>query len=536
MKPVQQGLEARLPGRLTELFFDYAAASYHWAAVPAIASCLADYLNTVSASYRAAGGDGKVIVVAHSMGGLATRFATDGAFAQHPVPATGLAGLVTIDTPHQGSPWGNTTLARRLELIAGRQLASQMFAKSGTDGSICLAVHNYKTGLPSGCPLPPYLPTTVPVDEIAGDISISRFLFGIHMYDIGLLGDAVVPAGSSRGYPGSGPGGVMPAGTKVTAQSASCSQGLDKLVDAAVRAGIASRSGALASLGAAFSTLGNSSDNAAIDQILSDKYGDETILLFAAGYFGSPCSHSHVLSFPVALDKVAQSVKAHLGTPVATPAQAMSALRAIGEKTCLHYANNPNNNGKCGGIVQTAISKVDPRYGFAGPGAHGYSGSLYRRTNSSSLDWRLVFSRGGGMDECHAFSDFGVPLRVLQDLDVCFSAAPASISQFVGQWATHAGALVVSSDGTGTADYPREDPRTFTNNFYKVSIKITSTYGDSASGVYATGRATNSDDPGVANGSKVNLVRTTSGVDLQLGSFKVAYCDQGHYHAGACGA
>ncbi|RPF39359.1 triacylglycerol lipase [Streptomyces sp. TLI_185] len=68
MNPVKNGLEKRLNRTIESvklLAFDYQAANFHWAANPEIAACLADYLRQVSQAH----GNGKVLVVAHSLGG-----------------------------------------------------------------------------------------------------------------------------------------------------------------------------------------------------------------------------------------------------------------------------------------------------------------------------------------------------------------------------------------------------------------------------------------------------------------------------------
>ena len=47
-------------------------------------------------------------LVAHSMGGLAVRFALDEAYSQIADLSDEVGGVVTLDTPFQGSMWGNT--------------------------------------------------------------------------------------------------------------------------------------------------------------------------------------------------------------------------------------------------------------------------------------------------------------------------------------------------------------------------------------------------------------------------------------------
>jgi pimeloyl-ACP methyl ester carboxylesterase len=110
-------LSSRLGGGYTVLRFDYGPVSTHWAAQPEIAGCLADYVATASAAFARSGGDGKVVVVAHSMGGLAIRFATDTRYSGRDIGPL-LAGVLTVDTPHLGSPWGGTLAAQVKEMAA----------------------------------------------------------------------------------------------------------------------------------------------------------------------------------------------------------------------------------------------------------------------------------------------------------------------------------------------------------------------------------------------------------------------------------
>ena len=84
------------------LLFDYSSDNTLWAADKAIWGPLADYIRRVSAAHKSAGGDGLVYLVAHSMGGLAIRFAS-----VQPGVSEAIGGVVTVGTPHQGSPWGN---------------------------------------------------------------------------------------------------------------------------------------------------------------------------------------------------------------------------------------------------------------------------------------------------------------------------------------------------------------------------------------------------------------------------------------------
>src|ERR1044072_3922478 len=143
-------LARRLPGKINTFTFDYSHWAAYWAADAHIAPCLADYITKVSHAYSSAGGDGKVIVVAHSMGGLAIRYAMSKDSVAKPVPASVVPYVITLGTPQLGSPWGGTVASRLAEVlqhVSGHVLA----AASGVDGGKCLASHEKGAALPKGC-------------------------------------------------------------------------------------------------------------------------------------------------------------------------------------------------------------------------------------------------------------------------------------------------------------------------------------------------------------------------------------------------
>jgi pimeloyl-ACP methyl ester carboxylesterase len=195
---------------LEPFLFDYSADSGRWAAIPAIAACLGAYVNEVSSAYVAAGGDGKVLTVGHSMGGLAIRFSSSAEYAAEPDGAV-LGGVVTIDTPHLGSPWGDKQQAQLLQdwiqNTSGNFLEGVIPLPPGGDGQVCLAAHTGSSGMPPGCATPPWLPASVPVAEVGGDITVHRQIMGFDIGTTNTGGDAVVQTSSSLGYqPASGPG------------------------------------------------------------------------------------------------------------------------------------------------------------------------------------------------------------------------------------------------------------------------------------------------------------------------------------------
>lgn len=292
MQPVKTGLESLSPGKYTFRSFDYRNVNTEWAAHPAIASCLAHYVHAVSKAYSDVGGDGRVLVVTHSMGGLAIRYATSPEFTDDPLTAAQLAGVVTIDAPHMGSPFGGkigATAKQWLEYWYNHELLPERT----TDGALCLALHGRDshgryTPLPSGCATPPYLPSGVPIAAIAGDNTIRRTLFGVNLYDIDLQSDGVVGVDSSHGYLSSGPDGVQVHGHVVLPSAATCVKTSEQTMQLLVN-----ESPDL--LGAVVRALANlSSDSSILDQLNSGQIGIhlQYMLLVAAQFY--PCGHADI--------------------------------------------------------------------------------------------------------------------------------------------------------------------------------------------------------------------------------------------------
>lgn len=180
--------------------FDYSKYNTLWAADAHIWKHLVEYITEISGKQRAAGGDGLVYLVTHSMGGLVARFAS-----VRPGVAPLIGGVVTVGTPHQGSPWGNAAAGAWAKLV-------EVMKDNSTDpgwGSlarICLAPHSGGEELPAGCASPPYFPSGIPVEQIAGNVVVERRYFGLHAYDVNVGGDGVVPTSSANGYIGSAAG------------------------------------------------------------------------------------------------------------------------------------------------------------------------------------------------------------------------------------------------------------------------------------------------------------------------------------------
>lgn len=313
MWPVERGLAKLMPGTFDFRYFDYRGNRSDWASRAPISSCLADYINEVSAHHRSAGGDGKVYVVGHSMGGLAIRFATNADSVPNPIPASALGGVVTIDTPHLGTVFGNTwqsVLAQWAQEHRGQSLLPD----HTSDASTCLALHGTRTDLPSGCATPPYLPAGVPLAETAGTSTVRRTLFGIDLYDIPLSSDGVVGVESAHGYLTSGVKGTKPPRAAAYLPTTSCTITTDQtmaLLLAAVRG--ASLPGAV--IGAEVKALQLLwKDNAILDAINAGELTPDVEVLLGVALFFYPCGHNAMLGNATTLDDVATALRADLAS------------------------------------------------------------------------------------------------------------------------------------------------------------------------------------------------------------------------------
>ena len=171
MEGTGKALADLIGGRIQPFYFDYGSNSATWAADEMVAGCLADYVAAVSDAYaKKSGWDRKVILVAHSMGGLASLYATQRGQARDRI-----GGLITFDTPYLGSPFGNTLVAGMLQGLQ-QSAGSKLVPRVGSDAQICLGQHKDGAGLVKGCDaeLPGYMPVEAGVTTIAGDITVER--------------------------------------------------------------------------------------------------------------------------------------------------------------------------------------------------------------------------------------------------------------------------------------------------------------------------------------------------------------------------
>ncbi|ODU03100.1 MAG: hypothetical protein ABS81_15420 [Pseudonocardia sp. SCN 72-86] len=179
--------------------FDYADRSTRWVTDAAIGPALASRILDLAAASAAAGGSGKVVVVGHSMGGLATRCAAsttcNGGRAG---VAERIAELVTLGTPNFGS-W---LVSDGTHAVASTFSAACYLRPPGSPVTTILcdlvrrlgtsdAGRAFERGSSELGQLPP-LPATVPVYALAAHIELRSSFFGLNDTDLGEGGDLVV--------------------------------------------------------------------------------------------------------------------------------------------------------------------------------------------------------------------------------------------------------------------------------------------------------------------------------------------------------
>jgi len=208
-----------VPGVKVVPEFDYFDENTRWVTDSHIGPALAADITCLASASARQGGPGKVIIVAHSMGGLAVRCALDPACAGKAAKAAQIGLVITLDTPNTGSPLAGTTPVKGHYKGNGGWLSTLM--ASTCDSS--LACREF-----FGAPVSPAaramaqksadlrnlapLPGSVPVFAMAGQIMVTDTVFGlpVHSWDIGdgvVLEDSALAEGPAHGAhtgPGSG--------------------------------------------------------------------------------------------------------------------------------------------------------------------------------------------------------------------------------------------------------------------------------------------------------------------------------------------
>jgi pimeloyl-ACP methyl ester carboxylesterase len=156
--------------------FDYESFHFNWVTDSAIGPRLAATIDCLAQSSRKGGGAGKVIVVAHSMGGLATRYAASQTIDGRKV-ADELGLVITLGTPNTGTPWA-TSFGGGWRwycgfLVDGSNPNKESEVKKCERSS---AITGMKEGSQELRDLPEF-PANVPVRAIAGRVKIFTQLF-----------------------------------------------------------------------------------------------------------------------------------------------------------------------------------------------------------------------------------------------------------------------------------------------------------------------------------------------------------------------
>lgn len=199
-------LTGRARGICLDLF-DYAKWHFNWVTDLHIGPALAARIDTLGTASKAGGGSGKVIVIGHSMGGLATRCASAASCNGGRTDVAGhLAELITLGTPTLGS-W----LASPATHDVGSILSASCYAAVVPMAlrAICPTIRNFTTSASSRAFVPgsselrhlPQMPATIPVYRLAAHIEAFSSFFGLNNTDLGSIGDVAVLENSATAQP-----------------------------------------------------------------------------------------------------------------------------------------------------------------------------------------------------------------------------------------------------------------------------------------------------------------------------------------------
>lgn len=175
--------------------FDYEAHHFDWVTDRGIGLKLAQTIHCLAQSSRAGGGAGKVIVVTHSMGGLAVREAANRVVGDGRV-ASDIGLVINIATPNLGSPLA-TVFGGGLRWYCSFIVGD--VPDKGSEISRCLgsaAITGMRQGSKELRALP-RLPAGVPVRAIAGDMTLIVRPFPAWPVGIDLDSDVVVDVRSA---------------------------------------------------------------------------------------------------------------------------------------------------------------------------------------------------------------------------------------------------------------------------------------------------------------------------------------------------
>lgn len=172
--------------RLSAKTFNYEDSNTQWVTNPNIGSKLAARINCLADSSKKSGGSGKVIVIAHSMGGLAALEASK---------KTNKIGMLTsLSTPYLGSPITNAfTFSKFTNFTTWMYLT--VACSINKQAEVCKYLVQLESPAAKAMSMGsqelrnlPKLASDVPVRAIAGEVWAG---------DVSLLGDMIVPTRSA---------------------------------------------------------------------------------------------------------------------------------------------------------------------------------------------------------------------------------------------------------------------------------------------------------------------------------------------------
>lgn len=176
--------------------FDYENEHSLWVDHPNIGPKLARRIACLANESRKAGGAGKVMVVAHSMGGLATRFAAGQTDEFTGKKVSDVLGLVmTIGTPHKGTPIADlASVAIHMLCFAGQAFSGTVEDCKKKKSAILGMQSFVSSGKVDELSM---LPTGVPQLGIAGNATTTVLLMGLPVIVPYFGTDLVVPTASA---------------------------------------------------------------------------------------------------------------------------------------------------------------------------------------------------------------------------------------------------------------------------------------------------------------------------------------------------
>jgi pimeloyl-ACP methyl ester carboxylesterase len=187
--------------------FDYGPYATTWVTDPHIGPALANRIVQLASQSTNAGGPGRVIIVAHSMGGLATRCASSPACSGVTDVASKIAALVTFGTPNLGTwlkSYGRSDIADVLGPFFGAACVGTGSGLGILKG-VCHELRAWTTSAavkaftPGSAQLKalPAIPPSIPVLTAAGSVKVATSFFGHHVSAFGDVGDLIVSEDSA---------------------------------------------------------------------------------------------------------------------------------------------------------------------------------------------------------------------------------------------------------------------------------------------------------------------------------------------------